>query len=251
MADFRRLVPGDEFEPSAAEWNGAMDAAEFVNRQMQGLLPPSTSLALAPGEVLIRNDSGEDRDRWDVLGLDGFILDPEVGVDAWAETPTFKGVTPTLADHDARFAVLLEPAVAGATVRGKVSGLCPARIEFTAGQEWYEFADVQDGACGALVGLPAGRAHILGQQTVDGDTYAWVDLGQPSGSVIEDCVFTNGLDGGTFAAATVRGGLYTIVANAPEFFEADQTSIAAGSKGAVRWDRPTRKWIAIAASCAG
>lgn len=251
MADFRRLQPGDDFAPAAAEWNTLLDAGEWYQRQQQGVIAPATGAALGPGEVLVRNDSGEARSRWDVLGLDGFVLDPESGVDAWAETPTFKGVTPTIADHDAKFAVLLEPAAPDAVVRGKVSGLCPVKVEFQEGEEWYEFADVKDNACVALVGLPAGRAHILGKQTVGSDTYAWVDLGQPSGSVIEDCVFTGGLDGGTFGEATVRGGDYTITAVAPPFFTEDQTSIAPGSLGAVRWHRWLRQWIAIAASCAG
>ena len=73
----RKVKPGDPLAIPAEAFNAFIDAARDVQSrrlaQRQGAQPaqdPGTTV------VLVRNDSGADRDRFDVLGIAGPLISP-------------------------------------------------------------------------------------------------------------------------------------------------------------------------------
>ena len=84
MADnSKRLSPGDHWRPTADVLNGYQDAADFVqNLKTGGGALPGPNAARQVAIATVKNTSGQDCARFDVLGIDTPIF-PSV------MTPTF------------------------------------------------------------------------------------------------------------------------------------------------------------------
>ena len=74
------------------------------------------------GIVLVKNSSGADRDRFDILGIDGPIIAPTDNPDEFKNRVTIDGITPAMADHTGQFVILAEPIASGAIGRGHLDG---------------------------------------------------------------------------------------------------------------------------------
>jgi hypothetical protein len=105
-----------------------IDAARDHQQRHQGREQTSFPAFRQSGIVLARNDSGSDRDRFDVLGIDSVVISPGDNLDAFKNRVALAGVTPDGEDHFGRFVVLLELVRAGALGLVCVSGVCPARV---------------------------------------------------------------------------------------------------------------------------
>jgi hypothetical protein len=131
---------GERFRPSAAAFNGMIDAAnDYARRNLSqigaGPLPP-----LAPGQVYVKNTTGATRKRYDVL-VASALSTATLAKSSRTTTsenmryaPVVLGITPVPATdvHHGRAVVLDAPAIADAIVPAWVSGVCVARLEYTA-----------------------------------------------------------------------------------------------------------------------
>lgn len=120
---FARRKSGDPVLHSAAETNAFIDAAlAHRDRERSIRTPPGSRLPW--GMVYVRNNSGADRDVWDVLAFSG----PEFAdgtAPGFQQVPAFVGVTPDPENnpaHRSRVCILAEPIAAGATGRAYIAG---------------------------------------------------------------------------------------------------------------------------------
>ena len=156
----RKVKPGDPLAIPAEAFNAFIDAARDVQSrrlaQRQGAQPaqdPGTTV------VLVRNDSGADRDRFDVLGIAGPLISPSDDLDAFKSRVALTGVTPTAANHTGKFVVLLEPVADGEIGRACIAGVCPAKLGPVGDTDLY--ADIAAGDPSKLQPAPSGAARIL------------------------------------------------------------------------------------------
>ncbi len=123
------LSPGDRWRPTADGLNSWNEAAQYV----RGLRDDSGALATpaamdSPAIVLVKNQSGSDRTRFDVLGVDGVLITPSDNLAVFSSRRPLVGVLPSVADHAGRFCVLLEPVATGKLGRALFLGVVPARV---------------------------------------------------------------------------------------------------------------------------
>ena len=178
MADpFRKVSPGQPLAIPAEAWNASMDAARDFQRRQRRWGSTSPAVASDSAIIIVRNDSGANRARFDVLGIDSPIFSPDDNLDTFKGRVALCGITPAVADHLGRFVVLLEPIKNGQLGAAQVSGVCPARITVAAGDTAWRFADVYDGQPGSLKPCRIGSATILWKAAGTGSVWAVVRLG--------------------------------------------------------------------------
>ncbi len=171
---FRPVTSGEPFRPSARAWNALMRLAQaFEGGGMDAAGMSALGLS-APAPVIVRNDSGADRDEFDVLGIDGVLVLPSDGAmpaSQFKTTLTVKGVMPIDPNHLGRFVVLSGPVKAGGIGRGYASGTFPAKLNVTdAGHQWAEI----DGGTARLKSGATGSAAILWKEAGTGEKWAIV-----------------------------------------------------------------------------
>jgi len=168
----RKVQAGDRLQIPAATWNTLLDVAQERQARSQNQTGESQPRGLAAGIVLVQNTSGADRERFDVLGIDGPIFTPADSEQAFTDRAALKGVTPAEADHLGRFVILAEPVKAGLVARAWAFGVCPVKVQVD--DEAHRFADVADGAAAHLVSGSTGAATILWKESGTGQKWALV-----------------------------------------------------------------------------
>ena len=94
MADhLKKVQPGDPLAIPAATFNTFIDAVRDFQARTRGLAQGATPAVRRAAIVLIRNDSGYDRGRFDVLGIDSPIITPTDNEDAFKNQVAFSGST--------------------------------------------------------------------------------------------------------------------------------------------------------------
>jgi len=174
----KKVKPGDPLAIPAATFNTFVDAArDFLSRQHQQSQSGTPGRQYRPGVILVRNDSGADRERFDVLGVDAPVFDPASDEEAFKNYPAMTGVTPAEDDHQGKFVILLEPVVAGKLARAVVSGAVPARVDVPDEDYPYRLAEITDGSAANLTAVKIGSAAILWREGGTGVQWAMVRLG--------------------------------------------------------------------------
>jgi hypothetical protein len=88
MADrFKKVHPGDPLVISATAYNTFVDAARDYLARQQDQAQSTRPGARHSGVVLVRNDSGSDRSRFDVLGVAGAVFDPTTDLETVKNSP--------------------------------------------------------------------------------------------------------------------------------------------------------------------
>ena len=181
MSDLKRVQTGQKIKIPASTWNTVLDATEdYLRRQGDmgagaGQNQPSSSTI-----VLIKNASGADVDRMNVLGISAPAILPTDNMDQFVHRLALVGVTPTEAGYKGKFAVTVEPIANGEIGMACVSGVCPANLAITSDAD--KFADVNDGAVGSLKTGDSGAAFILWKATGSGTVLGIVRLANLSGA---------------------------------------------------------------------
>jgi len=148
MADpFSKVRPGDELRIPAEAYNAFLDAVSWVKTQQRNLRAGTGNEVTDADMVLVKNASGDDRNRFDILGIDEPIFTPSDSVETFKNQVALRGITPQDA-HVGKFVVLAEPIADDQIGRAWVSGVCPIKIDVR--QETDVWADVVSGDATAV-----------------------------------------------------------------------------------------------------
>lgn len=154
----RRVHRGDDLNIPAETFNTLIEMAREHSDRQRGNTRDAGGERRDGNVVLVRNESGSNRDRFDILGVGGPLIARVENEQEHSRQVALRGVVPT-SPHAGRFVVLLEPAAPNAIVRAAVSGVCVARVEMV--DENHPFADVLVGDPSRLASSPSGRARML------------------------------------------------------------------------------------------
>ena len=202
----KKVKPGDPLNIPAETFNTLIDAAHDFQARQQVIGRQSQRQARATGIVLVRNDSGEGRDRFDILGIDGPLITPTDNPVEFENRIAIGGVKPSVEGlHAGRFVVLLEPLAENAIGRAMVAGVCVARVEMI--DETHRYADARPDESGQLISAAIGAAQLLWVQPEEDRTgnIAWaiVRLGG-GGSNVETLTVRVKRTGGSSGDADTR-----------------------------------------------
>lgn len=168
--DLRHVRSGERFRYSASTHNAFVDAA-LAHRQGQHDQSVANSRTInQTGIVLVRNDSGSDRSRFDVLGITGVLINPTDNAQAFQNAPAFIADEPTI-HHFGRFVVLQEPLKAGAIGKAVISGITPCQVRFDETNEDATRADIVATDMLALTPHSNGAAVVLWRAEASEDPY--------------------------------------------------------------------------------
>lgn len=195
---------------SARETNTTTDVNDAWRR---GLLVPRTaasgSSARDSNVILVKNNSGADRARFDVLGQGAPLFLPADNLSEFLESVAVSGETPTLA-HVGNFAVLLEPLPAGEIGPAAVGGEWNTTI--VVDHEQQDRADVAVGAA-QLTSNWYGGAEILWKEAGTGARRARVRLGSFFAGPIDGVAAESIAAGGSGDVTIRHAGATTIPAS--------------------------------------
>ncbi len=175
-----RLSPGDVWRPAADALNGYQDAADYVRdlKAGGGALPvrgDSRQVVI----VTVKNTSGQDCSRFDVLGIDSPIFLPADNLDVFCNRAGFSCIKPQILDHARRFVVLLQPVAKDDLVQACLVGVVPVRLKVVF--EWHQFAHIAEDDPTCLVSDCVGYPILWKDSDADenGNRWALVKIGGP------------------------------------------------------------------------
>ena len=173
----KKVTTGSPLAIPAAAYNTFIDAARAEQARQGDQGVPGQAVPRESGIVLVKNTTESDLDRFDILGIDSPVFTPDEAEQEFKNRVALRGVAPTLADHEGRFAILLEPIKAGGIGLAGVQGVFPVKVDVQ--DEDHGFADVDEGECGHLKSALTGAAQILWKESGTGEKWAVVRLGLP------------------------------------------------------------------------
>jgi len=181
--DFGKVAPGDPLRIPANAYNAMMDTV----RAARGMDRAGGLLRWRHSElVTVRNASGFDQDRFNIMGVLGPIFTPGDNPTSLEEFCNYVGLavgTPRLDGSDddrGRFVILTAPLAAGDIGTAWASGVCPVRI-LGSGPE--RRAEIEMGDCTHMKRYVGGSAEILWLEPGIGSAeHAWaiIRFGQPA-----------------------------------------------------------------------
>jgi hypothetical protein len=209
----RKVQPGMPLQLPAKTYNAFVDAArDHQQREMSTAANPLRDKDQA-NIVLVKNESGADRARFDILGVTGPIISRADNVATFQDRIALRGVTPTSA-HAGRFVVLVDAIPNGTIGRAYVSGACLARVRML--DEAHTLADVDDGSAAQLVSGETGAASLV-----------WVEpIGERADPTIAWTLIRFG-GGGGGGSVTIEGQLILALLNSVQRFSDQQTELPA------------------------
>lgn len=160
----QKVKRGDPLVIPAATFNTFVDAARDFQDRQRSARRDAVREQRDTGIVLVRNESGADRERFDVLGIEGPIIERVDNEDEFKQRVALKGVVPS-SPHPGKFAILLEPAKDQAIVRACVDGVCVVRVRMV--DEAHTSADVAIGVASRLESGDSGTARLLWVEPVE------------------------------------------------------------------------------------
>jgi hypothetical protein len=203
----RKVQPGMPLQLPAKTYNAFVDAArDHQQREMSTAANPLRDKDQA-NIVLVKNESGADRARFDILGVTGPIISRADNVATFQDRIALRGVTPTSA-HAGRFVVLVDAIPNGTIGRAYVSGACLARVRML--DEAHTSADVDDGSAAQLVSGESGAASLV-----------WVEpIAERADPAIAWALIRFGGGGG--GSVTIEGQLILALLNSVQRFSDQQ-----------------------------
>ncbi len=170
---FAKQQAGQPLEIPAATWNAMLDAARAHVDQQHDQSVQDNAWFRSGDLIKVRNQSGQDLDRFAVLGLQSPIIQPADKLREFKNQVAINGVLPA-GESFGRFCILLDPLKNDKIGRAWVSGVCPVQIEVE--QDWHRYADISPGSASELKSKPDGGAEILWREPGTGVKWAVVRL---------------------------------------------------------------------------
>jgi hypothetical protein len=164
---FRKASGGDPLRIPAATWNCMIDAAKAFASRTRGDTSQDGSMLLQRGVIVtVKNDSDEDRDQFQVMGIDDSDFTHADNEDSFLTSTILKCITPT-AEHRGKFVILRSPIAKGKYGQAFIAAMhLPVQISISADTD--KAADVKDGDAKQLLG-GGGSAQILWKEAETGD----------------------------------------------------------------------------------
>jgi hypothetical protein len=230
-----KVQSGDPLKIPAGTFNTFIDAAQdFQQRQRSQQQRPRSSFT-DHGTVLVRNDSGAGRERFDVLGISGVVIDPADNQDEFANHPAVVGIAPSPDTHAAAFVVLLEPVPAGGIATSVAQGVVPVRVDVQ--DESDSYAGPAEAQCGHLLSGSEGAAAILWKAPGTGVVWALVKVGILASGAASMVARVDASQGGAkydvIEQTVGTGGDFEDKPDATTFTASNLAEISTGPGGAV------------------
>ena len=180
MSDpLRKVQSGQPLAIPASAYNAFIDAAVDYRQRtahIGGGAQPSFAQASI---VLVRNDSGGNRQRFDVLGVDAPVIDPASNEEEFKNRLALACGTPAADTHEGRFVVLAEPIASGKIGRAFAAGVCAVKIDVPDEDHEWRFVEIAGSTTANLKAHHRGSAMILWRTGGTGVQWAVVRLGKP------------------------------------------------------------------------
>lgn len=162
-----QVKTGDPLRIRAGDWNQIVQATNMVLGDSAGQGNPTPLFANSQTVIKVKNTTGTDLDRYDVLQITS--VEYSTGDAFEAGNVVFSGSTPDK-DFHGNFCVLQEPLADAKIGRAVVSGLTLAKVDSAS----ESTVDLVDGDTSMLASSPLGfgRAKLL-FSTGSGDGYDW------------------------------------------------------------------------------
>jgi len=158
----RKVSAGQPLRIPASTYNAMIDATVDHQRRTQNLNVSALPLNTRNGLVLVRNQTGTDRNRFDVVGLSNVVVTPSENAQEFAARWAFNAVQ--VADtHVGKFAVLQEPVKSGAFALALVVGVTPVFVARPSGEN------------SETAGIKASQLHL--ETGLNGAQILWEDSG--------------------------------------------------------------------------
>ena len=154
---------GQPFVPNAPFHNAAVETIRTVRDFLTGNSPGRN--IYNPNMVMVRNDSGADRDQHDVLGIADSLVDPVTRLNQFKSQMRVSGVEPTC-EHWGKLCILRRPLKKDKIGPAVVAGLTPARIRLNHPDD--DYAEVCPGDPSVLESCTGGGSCKI----------KWVDSGE-------------------------------------------------------------------------
>ncbi len=172
----KKPIAGEPFAVGASQWAGFMDAAA-AHQAGESAIGQKPQPGYRDADlVLIRNDSGEPRARFDILGIDGIVIEPANDEHGFCNAPILNGITPDVHEHTGKFVILSQWASKGEVVPAWIAGVCVARVDVT--NENHGCAYLKHADCEALASGDGGEARVLWRESGTGRKWALVLVGR-------------------------------------------------------------------------
>jgi len=172
----KKVQSGDKLKIPAETFNTFIDTARAFRADQQNLVANPRPVLRDRDVVLVKNQSGADRKRFDVLGIDDALITPTDNLDEFKNRVAFTGVSPVAPDHQHKFVVLLGPLADGQIGPAAVSGAVQARVFVNSADDPYcdivEKKTVGGEDCYLGTG-PSGAQILWMQDDAEPETIVW------------------------------------------------------------------------------
>ena len=175
----KKVQSGQPLVIPASAYNAFIDAALDFRQRTAYLGREAQASFQQASIILVRNDSGANRQRFEVLGVDGPIIDPSANEEEFKNRVALSCVAPAADTHEGKFVVLAEPIATGKIGRAYAAGVCPVKIDVPDDDHEWRYAEIADGITANLKVSMQGSAGILWRAGGTGVQWAVVRLGKP------------------------------------------------------------------------
>jgi len=236
-----KVQRGDPLRIPAAAYNAFVDAAIAHRRGRFGVARTTGRHAGQSVVVPIKNNSGANRSRYDVLGIDGPLFDPATYPDSYKQQVALKGIAPVAGTHEGSFAILLEPVTDGSIGQAAIAGLTIVRVNVPdEDAEAFDFAEIADATMGYLAKSDTGTARVVTIESGTGTKWAVVSFGSVGPSKL---LSANHTDTDAAAAAVAKGSIIVGSGDDPSVWTIlgidDNGKVLTVVDGAAAWASPS------------
>lgn len=165
----RQGQSGDGVVNSAARINAWTEAARAVRKSRQGFSADANLIALTENEFYIRNETGADRNRFDIVAFEEPVFLRSANEAGFNErTQTYlKAIEPAWPDHFLSWGILQEACKQNKVGRVRVGGIAVALVNFADADATtgHKYATLKDATYDYLDSAPCGMARVLWRDT--------------------------------------------------------------------------------------